>query len=123
MKTHMHLRLLHMALTFVSVIAITILKFILCGFSFWICIDIVAVVLFCLRTVGATFKINVLCILHGVSLGIWLLWTFMFGGWELWPKMIIYLVCNLAVCGVMIYENIAYVIVEKDERANDDEND
>lgn len=112
-----------MALTFVSAIAITILKFILCGFSFWICIDIVAVVLFCLRMVGATFKINVLCILHGVSLGIWLLWTFMFGGWELWPKMIIYLVCNLAICGVMIYENVAYVIVEKDERANDDEND
>ena len=112
-----------MALTFVSAIIVTIIKFCLCGFSFWILIDVVAVVLFCLRMVGATFKIKVLCILHGVSLGIWLLWVFMFGGWEAWPQMIAYLVCNIVICGIMLYEDIAYVIVEKEERVYEDEND
>lgn len=113
-----------MVLTFVSAVAITVLKTVFCGFSFWICIDYIAVILFCLRNVGATFKIKVLCILHGVSLAIWLLWTFMFGGWENWPQMLIYLVCNLGVCGIMIYEDFAYVIVEKDERTvhNDEDN-
>ena len=112
-----------MALTFVSVIIATIIKAIICGFSFWLLMDIVVVVLFCLRMVGATFKIKVLCILHGVSLGIWLIWTFMFGGWHKWPKMIAYLVINLIICGIMFYEDHAYVIVEKEERTiQDDEN-
>ena len=112
-----------MALTFVSVAVLTFIKLIICKFSFWICIDIVAVVLFCLRSVGATFKIKVLCILHGVSLGLWLLWTFMFGGWEKWPYMLAYLVINLIICGIMIYEDIAYVIVEKEERISTDDED
>ena len=114
-----------MALTFVSAIVITIIKSIICGFSFWLLIDIVAVVLFCLRSIGATFKVKVLCILHGVSLGIWLLWCFMFGGWHVWPKMIVYLICNLIICGIMLYEDIVYVIVEKDERTtyNDEDSD
>lgn len=112
-----------MGLTFILSIILLVLKYIFCGFSFWILIDTVCVALFCLRMVGATFKIKVLCILHAVSLGLWLLWTFMFGGWEAWPQMLIYLGINLVTCGVMIYEDIAYVIVEKEERIISDDED
>lgn len=114
-----------MAWTFISAIILLVLKYIFCGFSFWILIDSVAVLLFCLRTVGATFKIKVLAILHGVSMSIWLIWTFMFGGWEKWPQMIEYLIGSLATCGIMLYEDFAFVIVEKDERKvdNDDDSD
>lgn len=112
-----------MGLTFILSAALLVLKYILCGFSFWILIDTVAVVLFCMRMVGATFKIKILCVLHGVSLAIWLLWNFMFGGWERWPQMLIYLVLNIITCGVMIYEDKAYVIVEKEERSYNNDND
>ena len=111
-----------MALTFISVIILTISKAVICGFSFWLLVDIVATGLFCLRMVGATFKIKILCILHGVSLGMWLLWVFMFGGWERWPFMLVYLVINVIICGIMFYEELTYVIVEKDERKDTDEN-
>lgn len=110
-----------MAWTFISAIILLVLKYVFCGFSFWILIDTVAVLLFVLRMVGATFKIKVLAILHGVSLAIWLLWTFMFGGWEHWPQMLIYLGINAATCGIMLYEDFAFVIVEKDERNTDDD--
>ena len=108
-----------MGLTFISTIVLLIAKYIFCGFSFWILIDTVVVALFCLRMAGATFKIKVLCIMHGVSFGLWLLWTFIFGGWEAWPKMLIYLGIGIATCAVMLYEDIMYVIVEKDERVYD----
>lgn len=114
-----------MAWTLISAIVLLVAKYIFCGFSFWILIDTVAVVLFCLRTVGATFRIKILAILHGVSICLWLLWTFMFGGWEAWPQMLIYLGISAASCGIMLYEDFAFVIVEKDERSytQDDDSD
>lgn len=112
-----------MAWTFISAIILLVLKYVFCGFSFWILTDSVAVLLFVLRAVGATFKIKVLAILHGVSIAIWLLWTFMFGGWELWPKMLIYLGLSVVTCAIMLYEDFAFVIVEKDERNVDNDDD
>ena len=111
-----------MALTFVLSIIVAILQTIFCGFSFWIIIDYVAVTLFCLRMVGATFRVKVLCIVELVPLALWLLWTFMFGGWEeVWVKMIIFLVANLITCGIMIYEDVFYVITEKEVKRDDDD--
>lgn len=113
-----------MGLTFVSAIVVTVLQTVLCGFSFWCFVDYVPVLLFCLRCVGATFKIKTLCIVEAVPLGTWVIWDFMFGGFDLdWVKMIIFAVCVAAVCGIMLYEDAFYVIVEKDERIEqDDEN-
>ena len=114
-----------MAWTFISAIILLVLKYVFCGFSFWILVDTVAVILFCLRMVGATFKIKILAILHGVSVGLWVLWTFVFGGWEAWPQMLIVTGLSALTCGVMIYEDLAFVIVEKDERSytQDDDGD
>ena len=112
-----------MAWTFIASIVLIVIKFIVCKFSFWILIDTVAVILFCLRMIGATFKVKVLSALHGVSLGLWLLWTFMFGGWENWPRMLAYFIISAITCGIMTYEDLAYVIVEKDERSYKEEDE
>lgn len=112
-----------MALTFILSIIVAVVQTVLCGFSFWICIDYIVVILFCLRLVGATFRVKILCIVELVPLALWLLWTFMFGGWEHWPQMLIFLGCNIATCGIMIYEDVFYVITEKEVRRNDDDSD
>lgn len=111
-----------MGLTFVSVIVITILQTVLCGFSFWVFVDYIPVILFCLRCIGATFKIKTLCILEALPLGLWIIWDFMFGGFEYdWTHLIIFAVANLLVGVIFIYEDMFYMIVEKDERSDDDE--
>ena len=113
-----------MGLTFISTIVITLVQTVACGFSFWVFVDYIPVTLFCLRCIGATFKIRNLCIVEIVPLGLWLIWDFTFGGFEYdWVRMIIFAVCNLAVCGIMLYEDIFYVIVEKDERIEQDDED
>ena len=113
-----------MGLTFVSTIIVTVLQTVLCGFSFWVFVDYIPVLLFCLRCVGATFKIKALCIVEALPLGLWVMWDFMFGGFDQdWPRMLIFLGCVAVVIGIMVYENIFYVIVEKDERTEDDNED
>ena len=111
-----------MAWTFASAIVITILQIIFGGVSFWTLFEIIPVGLFCLRLAGATFKIKILCILEALPLVLWLIWDFMWGGWEYdWPHMIVFLVCAGLVCGIMIYENFFYMIVEKEERSKDED--
>ena len=100
----------------ISTIVLTLAQMIICKFSLWWLIALVARFLFCLRIIGATFKVKHLAIVEGVALALCLLYNMLFKkGAVPWLRIGLFTAISLICVGLMFLDDLLYVYVIEDE--------
>ncbi len=104
-----------MSVIIALIIIDTIAQVIVCHFSLWWFIALVARILFCARIVGATFKVKKLAIAEGVAFGCMFLWNMLFSGDSFpWQKLIFFFIFSLLAVGLEYLDDLLYVYVIED---------
>ena len=100
----------------ISIIVLTLAQVIICHFSLWWFIALIARIMFSLRIIGATFKVKHLAIVEGVALAICLLYNTLFKkGAVPWLRIGLFAVISLICVGLMFLDDLLYVYVIEDE--------
>ena len=100
----------------ISIIVLTLAQVIICHFSLWWFIALIARIMFSLRIIGATFKVKHLAIVEGVALAICLLYNMLFRkGAVPWLRIGLFAVISLICVGLMFLDDLLYVYVIEDE--------
>lgn len=101
---------------FGSIILITILELLVCHFTLWWLIAVVARFLFCLRLVGATFKIKKLAITEGVALGCMVVFNMVFAKDHVpWLRILCFALFGAICLGIMFFDDLTEVYTSVDE--------
>ncbi len=81
-----------------------------CHLSLWFLMSLIARLLFAARRVGAIIPVKRLVITEGVGLAFMLLFYILFkkGAFPV-MRAVINVVCCLAACGIMVYDDVTYV--------------
>ncbi len=99
-----------MSVIIALVIIDTIIQLIVCHFSLWWIISLICRVVFCLRVIGATFKIKSLAIGEGVAFAMMLVFHAVFSKDNMpWLRIGLYLLMSLIALGLEALDNIMYV--------------
>lgn len=100
----------------ICIIVATVLQVIVCHFSLWWIIALVARVLFCLRIVGATFKVKHLAIIEGVAIAAMTLFNMLFKkGAVPWGRIGLFVLFSGICLFLMFLDDFLYVYVIEDE--------
>lgn len=98
------------------IIVNTIVELFVCKLSLWWFIALISRVLFCLRIVGATFKVKTLTIVEAVALAGVVLFEMIFHkGAIQWGKILAFAICGLLSCFLMWIDDLLYVYVIEDD--------
>lgn len=99
-------------------IADTVLQLFVCHISLWWLIALVARVLFCLRIVGATFKVKNLAIIEIVAFASMLLFNMLFNKGSMpWLRLLLFAFFSGVSCLLMFLDDILYVYVIEDDES------
>lgn len=100
---------------FIILGVVTFAELLACHFTLWWILALIARGLFCLRIVGATFKVKRLVITELVAFGCMLLWNMLFAKEHMpWLRLILFLVCALISCFTMFIDDMYFVHVTLD---------
>lgn len=92
------------------VIIATIAQVVLCHFSLWWIIAVICRVAFCMRVIGALFKVKSLAIGEGVAVALMFVYNMVAHKGELpWGRMGIFLLISLIVVGLEFLDTYMYV--------------
>lgn len=106
-----------MTATAIVIVILTIVQLVLCHFSFWWFLSLVARLLFLLRFMGVLLKTKYTFIMEGISIAIMLIWRSIYHsqGWQLKNMLITVIITAICVLTVVI-DDINYVyVIEEDE--------
>ena len=94
----------------------TILQLVVCHFSLWWIIVLIARGFFCFRLIGAVFKTKNICIAEGCAIGFMLLWHFIFSKGNIpWARIGLFTLFCLFSALLMFLDDLLYVYVIDDE--------
>lgn len=94
----------------------TVLQLIICHFSLFWLIAFVVRLLFSMRIIGATFKVNHLCIAEAVALAFALLWhMIVHKGHIPWLNLLLFALFSAIACMIMFLDSIFYVYYTDDD--------
>lgn len=100
----------------ILIIILTIAQLFACHFTFWWIIALVARFLFCLRIVGATFKVKTLCIIEAVAFACMLVFNMVFAKDNIpWLRLALFLLLSGLSCFFMYLDDLLYVYVTEDD--------
>lgn len=103
----------------ILILIATILELLICKFSLWWIIAVIARLLFCLRVVGATFNVKKLCVTEGVAVGCMLIFNMLFHKGAIpWLRVFAFLLFAVFNCVMMFLDDILYVYVIEDDEDN-----
>ena len=98
------------------IIITTIVQLVVCHISLWWFIAVIARVLFCLRVIGATFKVRTLAIIEAVAAGSMLVYNMLVHKDNVpWLRMFEFIIFS-GLCVLFMYlDDILYVYVIEDD--------
>ena len=100
----------------ICIIVISVVQLFACHFSLWWIIALIARLLFCLRIIGATFKVKNLCIVEGVSFACMFVWHMVFSKGSIpWLRLGLFLLFSALSCLFMFLDDLLYVYVIEDD--------
>lgn len=98
------------------IIVSTIIELLVCKLSLWWIIALVARGLFCLRIVGATFKVKALSITEVAALAGLILFEMIFHKGEIhWWRILFFVLFTVFNCLMMWLDDLLYVYVIEDD--------
>lgn len=96
----------------------TIAQLVACKISLWWVIALIARILFCLRIIGATFKVKNLCIVECVAFCAMLVFHMVFSKGSIpWVRLGLFLLFSAISCALMWFDDLMYVYVIEDDDA------
>lgn len=99
-----------MSAIIILVIIATLAQVILCHFSLWWIIAVICRVAFCMRVIGALFKVRSLAIGEGVAVALMVVYNMVVHKGALpWGRMGIFLLISLIVLGLELLDTYMYV--------------
>lgn len=94
----------------VLIIILTIAQVIVCHFSFWWLLALICRCVFCMRIIGATFKLKSIAIGEGVAAAIMFVWHMIFSKDAMpWVRIGLFVLFSLLVVGLEALDGILYV--------------
>ena len=97
-------------------LVVTVAQSFLCHISLWWFIALIARLLFCLRLVGATFKVKNLLIVEGVAFACMLVFHMVFSKGSIpWGRIGLFLLFSAVSCLLMLFDDFMYVYVVEDD--------
>ena len=95
---------------------LTVVQLIVCHFSLWWLIALICRGAFCLRIIGATFKVRSFAIGEGVAFALMLLFYALFKKDAIpWVRIGIYALLTLSVLGLELLDGFLYVYTVEDD--------
>ncbi len=110
-----------MNLVFISIIVLTVLQRVICGFSWLMFFSYIGRVIFLTRIIGAVVNYKVSLVFEGIHLAFILLSVVMSGIPQDWVPMLIDVGMCLAVAALIFIDNAFYLYVVEDDDAEDGE--
>lgn len=105
-----------MYVSFIILGVCTLIELFVCHFTFWWMLAVIARLLFCLRIVGATFKVKRLAITEMIALACMLVWNMIFAkGYIPWLRIGFFLLFAVVSCVTMYIDDLYFVHVTLDE--------
>lgn len=105
-----------MNILIVLIIIDTVAQFIVCHFNFWWVLALISRLMFSMRVIGATIKIQKLAVLEGVAWFAMLLFNMIFAkGHVPWIRILLFLAFSLAAVFIMFLDDILYVYIVEDD--------
>lgn len=106
-----------MTLIVMAIIALTVIQLIVCHFSLWWLIALICRLLFCLRIVGATFKVKNLAIGEAVALACKFVWAVLLSHDSAFPwlSILLFALFSIIVVVVEFIDSVFYVYTVVDE--------
>lgn len=99
-----------MSVIIVLVIIDTIIQLLVCHLSLWWFISLICRIAFCMRIIGATFKIKSMAIGEGVAFALMVLFYAVFKKGSIpWVTIGLYLLMSLIALGLEALDNFMYV--------------
>lgn len=100
---------------FIIIGVITVVELFVCHFHLWWVLALIARLLFCLRLVGATFKIKRLIVTEGVAWACMLVWNMLFAKGNMpWLRILLFLGFAVISTIVMIVDDMLATYVTRD---------
>lgn len=110
-----------MTVLIIVLAVLSVLQLIVCHFSLWWIMVLIARVLFSFRRIGATFKVKGLCILEGVAWACMIVFNMIFAKGHIpWFRILFFFVFSLISCGVMFFDDLYAVYVVEDDVDDED---
>ena len=98
------------------IMIISIVQLVACKLSLWWFVAVIVRTLFCLRIIGATFKVKKLCVVEGVAFACMLVWNMIFSKGSLpWLRLALFLLFSGLSCLLMFLDDLLYVYVIEDD--------
>lgn len=104
-----------MSLVFISLIGVTVLQVVVCGFTFQLIFSLVARVLFLMRMLGSVIPIKVSLALEGVDLFFVILPVIMNAGTDDWVGLLLTLLFCAGAALLYIIDNAMFLYVVEDD--------
>lgn len=100
---------------FIIIGIITVVELFVCHFHLWWILALIARLLFCLRLVGATFKIKRLIVTEGVACACMLVWNMLFAkGHMPWLRLLLFFGFAVISAIVMVVDDMLATYVTRD---------
>lgn len=97
----------------------TILQVVVCHFSLWWLIVLIARIFFAARLIGAVIKTRKICVAEAVAFGCMLIWHFIFSKGSLpWKRILLFGLFSLFAALLMFLDDLLYVYVIVDDEGD-----
>lgn len=106
---------------FISIIILTVLQRVICGFSWLMFFSYLGRVIFLTRIIGAVVNYKVSLVLEGIHLGFIALGIIMSGFPSNWVQVLLDVVCCLVVALLIVIDNAYYLYVVEDDESDSEE--